>query len=472
MHCNAGYDWCKDRKVVYKDGDKHFCVFHAPEGRKGVGLDEFNKLIFSEIEKAEGENKVCDLSGTIFEGDISFSGREIKTSILFIKAQFSRKADFSYARFRKKSYFSMAKFRKADFRNAQFSGESVFFGTEFGGEANFLRAQFSENVDFSAAKFTEDAHFTGTQFSGNTYFIVAKFMGEVYFSEARFSRDAGFRLAKFSGKAKFTGNTFEGEVQFRDLIINGTLVFQNVNLKNAYFLVTDLRHIDFISCKWNEKGGRYVLKEEIELFKEVENSKILLRLLKFLLRRWRKPRQLWRKRRLLWKKLSKNMPPLDRIENIENLYRLLKINAKEMHNEFDVSRWHHSEKEMLRKRTGFYKDPFNWLVLNLYYCSSGYGENPFKAGVMLFLIIAILFFGLSFLGLEPIGVDIEPFSWRSLSSLWKSFLSLLEILLFRAPTYYRPSTIWSVTLKVFAQILVPIQAAFFALALRNRFRRT
>jgi hypothetical protein len=62
MACSSVYNWCKDYPTVYKDKDgKEYCIFHAPKGCKGASLEEFNKFVFKEIEKAEKENRVCDL---------------------------------------------------------------------------------------------------------------------------------------------------------------------------------------------------------------------------------------------------------------------------------------------------------------------------------------------------------------------------------------------------------------------------
>lgn len=69
------YKWCKDEPVVnYKDDEgRGFCVFHAPQGKKRIPLEEFNTLVFTAIDSARETKEVCNLSGTVFEGDISFN---------------------------------------------------------------------------------------------------------------------------------------------------------------------------------------------------------------------------------------------------------------------------------------------------------------------------------------------------------------------------------------------------------------
>jgi len=90
-----------------------------------------------------------------------------------------------------------------------------------------------------------------------------------------------------------------------------------------------------------------------------------------------------------------------------------------------------------------------------------------RAGLMLLLLVSLATY---FLGLASVWQEVESVESYNLNP-YKIFISTLEMLLFRTPTYYKPSNLFGVTIKVFAQILIPIQATFFALALRNKFRR-
>ena len=54
MPCNAensfgeNYAWCEDLEVVHEDGDRHYCIFHAPKDKKASkSVDEFNELVIS-----------------------------------------------------------------------------------------------------------------------------------------------------------------------------------------------------------------------------------------------------------------------------------------------------------------------------------------------------------------------------------------------------------------------------------------
>jgi uncharacterized protein YjbI with pentapeptide repeats len=255
MHGLPG--WCRNLGVVYIDEDgRQYCVFHAPRGKKGVSLDKFNRLIFEKIENtriANGEacnqKETCNLSDTIFEGDIdfrSFRGKRSLTNIDLVGAQFSGEADFSDAQFSGEADFSGAQFRgRANFWKARFSGETDFVGTLFSRWASFSEAEFSKGANFSGAKFSARARFGRAQFSG-----------EADFSGAQFRGRASFWKAQFSTEATFYGTLFDREVDFTHVHAGQTLHFEEVNLSHVRFADTAVSKIDFINCRWPEKRGR------------------------------------------------------------------------------------------------------------------------------------------------------------------------------------------------------------------------
>jgi uncharacterized protein YjbI with pentapeptide repeats len=423
MACSSGYNWCKDYPIVYRDKEKEYCVFHAPKGCKGVSLGEFNELVFKEIEKAEKENRKCDLSGTIFEGDFHCN-REINTNISFSNAEFNGLANFAGA------YF----YEEANFEKTKFYGASLFFGTKFKKNANFSQAYFDKDSNFMTTIFNGKVDFFGTEFNKYTAFFETYF-NKAKFFKTKFSNKTDFNGAFFNEESFFLYTIFEQEVSFRFLFIHDKLIFRGVDFGIAYFRGTDLRKCEFIACKWIEKGGRYILGDEIELFKIKEN------------------------------------PPTEKeIQEGEDLYRNFKIKAKEMHNEYDVSRWHYSEKEMLRKRTSFRKSPFDWLILNLYWLFSGYGENPARAALWFLLLIISYFALILYFGVEPVSPDINNFSWN-LENVLKIFVSAFEMIFFKSPTYYKLLNVWGNFIRILAQIFIYIQITLLILALRNRFRR-
>jgi hypothetical protein len=68
-------DWCgkAEAPTVIHDGDE-YCLFHLPASHKQKPTpDKFNKMVFSLIDRAKDRNALCDLSGSIFPGNVYFS---------------------------------------------------------------------------------------------------------------------------------------------------------------------------------------------------------------------------------------------------------------------------------------------------------------------------------------------------------------------------------------------------------------
>jgi uncharacterized protein YjbI with pentapeptide repeats len=457
------YKWCKDLPTIFEsmttdeEGPKLYCIFHAPQGRKGKKLEEFNELVFKRIYEAKRENKSCDLSGTIFEGNISFSlFHEDKPlpPINFKESKFYGIADFSDATFSGKANFSNTIFiSRASFLRAIFNEEVDFSNAEFKEEANFSDAIFKGKeatllgINFSSSKFYRKADFYRVKFEEDADFSNAEFNEKALFSETLFNKKAIFFMATFNEEARFGKSAFirplfkkleeietfikEGG-NFSGLNIKDKVIFEGLNLKNVSFLDTDLKRVDFINCTWHEKNGRKILYDEIKLFKE-----------------------------------KKDKDFKNKIKKVEILYRKLKQKYKEEHNEPEVSNWHYGEKEMQRK-SSLFRRYFPLSFFNLYWLSSGYGERPLRAGIVLILLILIMsaLFGLT--GLKPNdGCVIKIKEWNDI--LNSDYLkATLQYATFDPKPDFMPVNGF---LKIVAKLLIPLQAALFALAVRNRFRR-
>ena len=462
---------CKDEPTVdYTDEDgREYCVFHAPQGSKGITLREFNGLIFTAINSTRETKETCNLSGTIFEGDISFSqyGKDNPMpSVSFSDATFSGAAEFSRVHFA--DY--------VDFRNVHFSGKSIFDKTQFRKNAFFDNAKFKEDtffndagfdqiVEFNKTQFSKDAYFSGTQFlakasflysifNGMANFHITQFHGRTEFVNAQFNRGAKFFLTEFEGLVYFSGAHFNGEVYFHEsiffhcadlqrLIINNKIHIEAVDLSKTSFLGTDLRKIDFINCTWNKEIKSKVLYDE-NMLTEKNN------------------------------KISSNK---EDCRKVATLYRMLKQKSKEDHNESEVSEWHYREKEVQRKGR-LLNNRFMLILSYLYWLSSGYGERAGKAALILLIIIVLLSLSFVLSGLTPVDeagihgiTSIKGLTGLcNFNNLWMLPVNTFQYALFRAP-YFKPASIFGEYLKLFTQIVVPIQIALFALAVRNRFRR-
>ncbi|MCG2710696.1 MAG: pentapeptide repeat-containing protein [Thermodesulfovibrionales bacterium] len=478
------YKWCKDLPVVdYKDGEgNEYCIFHAPQGKKGVSVEEFNKLVFEEIIKAKNAGKFCDLSGTVLEGDISFDEFNEDNplpEILFYEAIFSGNAHFS------RVVFS----GNADFSETVFNGQVGFFGTTFSKAAFFQRAAFSKNAVFSKfieTTLTEETSFSKTMlttFSERADFSGAIFSKEANFFEATFSKEADFLGAIFKD-VYFTKATFSRETNFLGLSVDGKIRFEGINLKKVSFLDTDLRKIDLINfiCPktliWRIKPRRDVLHDELTLFgnikDEEEEDKNFFQRLKS-----RFKGSLSEILKQEWSGFKKDIScDKGKIKKVEILNRMLKQKYKEEHNEPEVSNWHYGEKEMYRKVKRLRRMiPFT--LSNLYWFSSGYGEGPIRAGVVLLLLILTIAVLLGITGLIPsnqsLSYEVAGIKgWADIMdfrNLWSLILNTLQYATFEKEPDFVPKTIYGSYLKFAARILIPLQAALFALAVRNRFRR-
>lgn len=464
------YHWCKDLEPVkgYKD-DKgnEYCVFHAPQGQKGMSVEYFNSEIFRRLNGALEKGQECDLSGTVFEGEIDFSLLNEKKelpAISFYAATFSEKAKFLGVTF-KEALFSMASFKEAEFARVLFTERAEFSRVSFTERANFSGARFNGRADFPEAMFKE-AHFNSAEFK-EADFRVTTFSEAAYFSKATFSETTDFDRATFTGRATFYGAKFNGEVYFNDetfighaafrnINIKGTVRYEAVNLERVSFTDTDMRMMDFINCKWPKKHGRDVLYDELELFKP-----------EFEMPRWRKLK-------------ARFFPDKEKVKKVEILYRRLKQKYKDEHDDPGVSPWHYGEKEMFRKGSLF-RRYFPLSFSNLYWLSSGYGERPARAGAALLLLILAATLLLAMSGLEVSnGADIKVIhgvtnemlsKGLDVKTLWPLLLNTLKFATFQKDPFFVPKGWIGETVKIFAQILIPIQAALLALAVRNRFRR-
>jgi len=266
---DSGRNWCQDLETVYTDAEgKDYCVFHAPQGKKGVSLEEFNKLIFARIREAHEQDKSCHFSGTIFEGNINFSQFDEDNplpEINFSKARFSGNVTLVRSKFSGHANFCRAQFSgKTNFRHTQFSEYAAFEGAQFNGYADFVdvlfnwgalfdSAQFNEHTDFWGGEFRGRASFYNVRFCGNTNFNGVRFSGDVNFYSAQFSGDADFASAQFNGDAAFADAQFNGDATFVDAQFNGDADFRVARLSgNAAFWNTQFTEdVTFASAQFN-----------------------------------------------------------------------------------------------------------------------------------------------------------------------------------------------------------------------------
>lgn len=443
------FKWCKNvhSNLLHEYGEegREYCIFHAPKGQKKVRPDFFNSEIYRLITSAIRNNRACELLGTIFEGDISFEKYHQNNPLPVI-----------------------------DFSNAEFHGNVSFNGVMFDKLVSFNHTIFWGDVDFTVATFNEKALFNFTKFNeAETYshamsmitkehgkktekndskrkgmadFRGVEFDGRPSFLKAIFGGDATFYGAIFKDGAIFNDTNFIKGSMFSNITLEKNIRFEHTNLTKVSFIDTDLRMVDFFDCIFPKKNANDVLYDEKVLD---ENGK-----------------------------LSEALGA--KINSVEILYRQLKQKYKEEHNQQEASKWHYREKEMQRRRTSR-SECLPFLLLNLYYYSSGYGEDPKKAlKFLIFLFIAVSLI-LGILGLCPVDSDNPSYGIKCIRIWWPFdmdfrkvgaiFINTLKYSLFQRDYYLKPSTQLGEFVRFLGQIFIPIQTALFVLALRNRFRR-
>lgn len=376
-------------------------------------------------------SKRADFIGVTFSGKTYFQWTTFDGEVSFWEARFGKEASFLGARFSGETYFQVA----------TFDGRTDFSGATFSEKAYFLRATFNGEAIFQDAKFNEEADFRAVPFFGPANFLEATFSEKVHFSRAAFKMATAFLGVTFK-EADFSKVMFTGETNFLGINIKERIRFEKANLEKVSFLDTDLRKIDFINCDWPKRGGRNVLYDEIELFKK-----------------------------------EKGKDFKDKIKKVEILYRQLKQKYKEEHNEPEVSNWHYGEKEMQRKQSSI--KGFSFYLLHPYWLSIGYGEKPARAGIFLLFLLLYTSLFLAVVGLVvPDNVKdvhgITSIGWPydiDIKKTWALFLNTLKYVTFQRDPFFEPANWVGEAIKLLAQILIPLQTALFALAVRNRFRR-
>lgn len=155
----------------------------------------------------------------------------------------------------------------------------------------------------------------------------------------------------------------------------------------------------------------------------------------------------------------------------------MKRKYKNEHNEAEVSQWHVSEKEVdlllvtrdLKRAKGLHDKAIwglMWLMLRLYRISSRFGEHMVRAGAVLAYVALAPLLILTVAKLAETGVSWTP-DWAKIGMVFQDWLRCMPLT--KAGLDGTPT--WKLWLFWVSQLVIAIQAALFAFALRNRFRR-
>lgn len=440
-----GQGWCKSENTIHTDDEgKEYCIFHAPVGVK----EKDNKLLqmkFKSILDNPGAGDKCDISGIIIEDDLDFSNKTLPGinlfrakfhgKVTFFKTTFESSTSFEGAEFYEYTTFYLATFKgKMNFTNANFYDRVTFDEASFHDFANLFEAIFSKNTSFTKTVFRKNVDFSLVKFHRDANFLYASFKGYSDFYNTIFSKQCIFTGAEFNDLGSFYNNLdggfmFNNITLFDKLRLQGKIIFENINLTEISLLDTEVGKIEFINSQWPNTN-------EMLLFKRIASyDEIKL------------------------KQIINYFKDRDTIHKIETLYRNLKQKAKEGHYEHLASIWHYNEKEMQRLKGGFASRLSPHRLLIWYWLSSGYAERPIRAAI--FLIALFVTFALSL----NLLTEFPNFDFKN------QLLIIAQYVAFEKEPLFKPELFGGHVHKIAARILIPLQATFLALAIRNRFRR-
>lgn len=472
--------WCKEYPIAYTNthGDE-YCLFHAPKEHKGVSVENFNSTVNGLIEAASAADEtVCNLSGTIFPGVFFFTHcNEPLSQIDFHMAIFCGDAIFKHATtfpinvnfvdvtFCGSANFEHVTFNDAWFQHIIFSGPADFSSTTFNGEADFSDCTFNNETNFSHATFNGEASFFHTTFN-HVQFSRTTFKGLATFSKATFNNTAIFENDR--------GKIFQGGALFTEVQrVSSTIFFIEIDFSASpiSFLETILANFRFDRCTWprkeysglltwlNNKPFKLLTSDDAEVFFDEIQAEFKDGFCGG------------------WSKKWSHLNLLARYEMVEDLYRQMKEQYMERHNEAEASKWHYREKEMFRKKK-LMRRYFPLSASNLYWAFSGYGERPVRAGVILlmqFLTIGVAMNSLGFKATNKAAIIkiIEGFSfspdWAKIELVIQAIIE--HALFVKDPTLTALTTLGSITLLLGTKVLIPVQAALLVFALRNKFQK-
>lgn len=502
---------------LYEKGDWDFTGFVFPDNMdlsKKAGYDFRRPHEIDRPDAKEGENA----------GPVIFRRAEFGNEVNFNGAQFGS-ADFRYAEFK----------GHAVFMNAEFGGDADFRSVKFRGNANFMTVDFKSVAEFCYVEFRGFADFWDAEFWGYADFSKVIFCSGGWFKETRFNQSLDFSLVKgrvpaYEGhggpkgaepawelelfqpgppELVFEKTQFNGPTQFIGVDLSRTR-FQQVDLSNISFLHSQISQTKFISCLWGDGP------EKTKLWHRSDKKRY----------GFRRPRLLFDE--LLWRKKAalkevdegqtketeaKENDPIDQVNLTEPPYNDLQASdievlalqlkqsleatrdpipagdfhfaAMEMKREQDLEMWRESKKAV---REGKQNEKawscrsrawgFWW-----YKMISGYGECYGRTILWLGLWLlgfAVLYWWLG--GLCPEQVAKKPnFVWpppdlACVREVWYAFaFSVQHILPFKlAANYIQPTGAnadWIQGLAMLETLWGTTLFAFFALALRRRFKR-
>ncbi|WP_291325285.1 hypothetical protein [Desulfovibrio sp. UCD-KL4C] len=412
------------------------------------------------VKKINSENSqlLIDFSEATFNENVFISGCSFSMGIIFSGATFLKEFNILEGQCSKKNFNALLVFRHTEF-NRSFSC-SCSFSDQF----VFENCLFKENVyiitnknsvksylKISKCKFNSHVRIRNSEiykidihnniFENYTDFsqLISKstfsclenyFELQAIFNNTIFEDDCFIERNYFKSSAIFRDATFIKKVCFNDTISNNKIIIQNASLKALPLRNVNIESFQFIQCDWDyDFWGNKLICDEDEKVKST-------------------------------------------FSELEEIFRRLKKSALTNLDQEQASDWHYKEKKFALKNSFInifksFSNVIKTIYLFLYYFLSGFGEKPFRA-LLVLLVAVVLPIGISYLW-GP-SYQSKYFSWESnhitLVSRWLWYLPFINSQIEGARI-----TDWNYFWKGVFHLLITIQAALFAFALRNKLRR-
>lgn len=508
-------DWCRNEPTGKHIFRKYYCLFHIPDKELGNTFEDAWKLHFPEyIKDSLSEGTYLDLRGIIFRDTLdlktivnndtvvdisgatfhkkciwngaSFGGlicnstvfhkyvdlSNINTSFVhFYRSEFQEKVIFSEANvynFHVSAtlFNGDVKFNKAmccylSLARSRFNGHALFTKMSIGQNLNISNSDFYARVKFDNSKINNlDA--SDIHLSGVASFIDFTSTGETNFERALFEQSAIFQKAKLEN-ANFIGAYSKGKIMFIE-----------VNIEEMEFSQVNIDSFQFIDCNWPSKWGRnaaydYIVNKERKYIFYIPFAWYFI--VRFL--RWIK--NICKKTNVNDKVEKESETTVDQLCK---LMRRLKRRALDDKDAILASDFHLIEKQCERLSAKKHGKITQYTMLNLYSLTSRYNESPLWSFFVLLILGFILFLALGHNGLTAAsdavsnGLKDIRFVGANWCGAAKVFITELKYILFVKYPEYKPATnageMW---LLIVGRILIPIQIGFFAVSVRNRYKR-
>lgn len=469
------YAWPDPQRPVWTHpSGREYCNYHAPLEHKTWDEDNFREDFLERIydynilhytfEGASFPYPInflklhqtlnINFNRTTFTGLADFSDQTFIGKTSFIHSTFLHGAHFDRTIFDCTCHFSMSRFlnndlgNKAYFTQARFRSIAFFHDTLFEIEANFNYSSFLKRASFAntifSKKDTDSSSFGGVKFEGHTHFSNCLFYNGVDFFKSQFNDESYFETVTFSipdsqinenatrfdmievnGSLVFSTCSFRGQATFRDIVNIKKIIFKNSELTDCDFLNTPLTHIIFQSSEWK-------INNELKRYKiSAENDD-------------------------------------SRLDSVIVFYRAMKKRTRDEQNDTEASHWHHAEKDAQLK---FHRTVNPWSfqrwMLEIYRVISRYGEDPWQACKIFFILMALLALATGIGALYLHSFSPDAVTWERTG---KFALTFSQYALLVTPTYTLPSGFAAAALLL-SRLLIPIQAAILAFAIRNKLHR-